>query len=141
DHGPLAVPAEDAAGAGHAERVQLRGAQRAHARSADHRNAGVERIEDLLVPDAGLRFEHAVDERDRPRPEPDHAPDVALARRREQVEPPGFARRQRGAEKGDDHKSSDRRRSGANTFTTWRGSRSSSTMATRTPRSARRRSR
>ena len=113
DHRAVAIPAEDPSHADHAERVELRGPQRAHRCAAEDRHAGVERIEDLVVPDAGLRFEHAVDQRDCARAELERPPDIALTRRWQHGEAARGARRKRRPEERDLHSSSETRSSGA----------------------------
>ena len=80
---PVAVGGEDPAHADDAVPGQLRGAQRAHARAPEHRDARVERGEDLVVPDRRGRVEEPVDERDGERSLGEHGEDVAGARGRE----------------------------------------------------------
>ena len=74
----VAIRLEDAADAAHAERMQLGGAQRAHAGAAEHVDALGHRPQDLLVPDREHALEVAVDDADRARPLLRHAIDVAL---------------------------------------------------------------
>ena len=79
----VAIRLEDAADAAHAERMQLGGAQRAHAGAAEHVDALGHRPQDLLVPDREHALEVAVDDADRARPLLRHAIDVALGDRRQ----------------------------------------------------------
>ncbi len=94
----------DGSDADHAERVELRGAQRAHAGAAVDRDALVQRVEDLLVPDGRHAFEQAVDDGDGARLLAGRAVDVAHLRRRAVVgiaEGAGGVQRQAGAEEDD----------------------------------------
>jgi hypothetical protein len=74
----VAIRLEDATGAAHAERMQLGGAQRAHAGAAEDVDALGHRPQDLLVPDREHALEIAVDDADRPRPRLRHAIDIPL---------------------------------------------------------------
>src|SRR4051812_42783950 len=131
---PLAVPLEDPADADHAASVQLGRAQGAHARASVDHDAGVDRIEDLVLPDAGLRFENPVDERDRVGPmAAESAPYVALSRRRQDGATrlgPG----KRGAQKCHNlHSNSETRRPGTSTLKTGSGPGNSTAAARRQP--------
>ena len=74
----VAIRFENATGAIHAERVQLGGAQRAHAGAAEHVDALGHRPQNLLVPDREHALEVPVDDADRARPLLRHAIDIAL---------------------------------------------------------------
>ncbi len=74
---------ENAADAAHAEGVQFRGAQGAHACAAEDRNALRNRPQDLLVPDRRCAGEISVDDSDCARPTLRGAIKVALGDRRQ----------------------------------------------------------
>ena len=80
---PVAVGFEDRADADHAERVELRGTERAHAGRSEHGDTVFERQEDLLVPDRGDALEQAVDDGDGARPSAADAKDVTASHRRQ----------------------------------------------------------
>jgi hypothetical protein len=79
---PAAVPLEHCPASDHAERVQLRRAQRPHAARAEHLDAVVERGEDLALPDRRSAVKDPVDQQDPLHGRREQRVDVALARRR-----------------------------------------------------------
>ena len=100
-----AVRLEDVAHADHAVHRELRRAQRAHAASAEHRHPGIQRRQQLVVPDGGLRLEDAIHQGNGPRTQREGAPHIPLARGRQHPagrQGPGLFLRHRGAEEDDE---------------------------------------
>ena len=82
DQAAVPVRLEDATDTPHAERRQLGRPERTHAGGPEDVDALADRPEDLLVPDRGYPLEVAVDDAERPGPQPrDGAVDVAQLHR------------------------------------------------------------
>ncbi len=82
----VAIGRKYPADAAHAERMQLRGPERAHAGSPENVNSPAHGPQDFLVPDRRNAVEIAVDKADGSRPFQGGAIDIALRRRRPAAE-------------------------------------------------------